>query len=241
MLHEKHHTPARKVSRDTKKMAEATAANEAAIVRLPKPKLDSETSLEQALKARRTVREIGDRALDPQVLSDLLFAACGVNRRHGPFGAFGLTAASASNSQEIEMYVALASGAYLFNHVGHELLPISPDDVRPLTVGPRQPAPAQLAPVQLIFVADLDKLEHTAGYEEPGLHDPEVQKSYYFVDTGLIAANVYLFAAAAGLACWFHNCDRNALSRALGLRPNQRVLFAQAVGYPAHPRRHSGG
>jgi hypothetical protein len=238
MLHEKHHAPAGKVRRDTKEMAEARSANEAAILKLPKPKLDSETSLEQALKARRTVREISDRALEPQVLSDLLFAACGVNRRHGPFGAFGLTAASASNSQEIEMYVALASGAYLFNPVAHELLPISPDDVRPFTLGPRQPQPSQLAPVQLIFVADLGRLEHTAGYEEPGLHDPEVQKSYYFVDTGLIAANVYLFAAAEGLACWFHNCDRNALSRSMGLRPDQRVLFAQSVGYPGHARHH---
>lgn len=240
MLHEKHHTPAAKVTRDTKKMTEARAANEAAIVKLPRPKLDTETSLEQALKERRTVREISDRALEPQVLSDLLFAACGVNRRHGPFGAFGLTAASASNSQEIEMYVALASGAYLFNPVAHELLPVTLDDVRAFTLGPRQPEPpAMIAPVQLIFVADLDKLEHTAGYEEPGLHDPEVQKSYYFVDTGLIAANVYLFAAAEGLACWFHNCDRNALSRVMGLRPAQRVLFAQSVGYPAHGRRHS--
>ena len=56
----------------------------------------------------------------------------------------------------------------------------------------------------LIYVADVGKLEHTAGFEEPGLHDPEVQKSYYYVDTGLIAGNVYLFAASRGLAAWFH-------------------------------------
>ena len=60
-----------------------------------------------------------------------------------------------------------------------------------------------------------------------------MQKSYYYVDTGLIAGNVYLFAAAYGLACWFHNCDRSALVRELRLRGNQRVLFAQTVGYGA--------
>ena len=64
-----------------------------------------------------------------------------------------------------------------------------------------------------------------------GLRDPDVQRSYYYVDTGLIAANVYLFAAACGLAAWFHNCDRSALFKKLGLRDDQRVLFAQTVGY----------
>ena len=59
-----------------------------------------------------------------------------------------------------------------------------------------------------------------------------MQKAYYYVDTGLIAGNVYLFAASHGLACWFHNCDRAALGRELKLRAEQRVLFAQSVGYP---------
>ena len=67
----------------------------------------------------------------------------------------------------------------------------------------------------------------------PGLKDPEIQKSYYYAATGLIAANVYLFAASQGLAAWFHNCNRSGLATALKLRPDQRVLFAQTVGYPA--------
>ena len=86
--------------------------------------------------------------------------------------------------------------------------------------------------MQLIYVADVHRLTHTTGFEEPGLHDPDVQKSYYFVDTGLIAGNVYLFAASRGLACWFHNCDRAALTASLSLRANERALFAQTVGYP---------
>jgi len=61
------------------------------------------------------------------------------------------------------------------------------------------------------------------------------------VDTGLIAANVYLFAACVGLAAWFHNCDKSALWAKLRLRDDQRVLFAQTIGYPASRRSAVGG
>jgi nitroreductase len=73
-----------------------------------------------------------------------------------------------------------------------------------------------------------------ARLQEPGLKDAEVQKSYYYVATGLIAGNVYLFAASQGLAAWFHNCNKPELAALLKLRPEQRVLFAQTVGYPAN-------
>jgi nitroreductase len=79
---------------------------------------------------------------------------------------------------------------------------------------------------------DIDKLANTSGYMEPGLKDPETQKAYYYVDTGLIAGNVYLFAASQGLASWFHNCNKPALKAKLKLRKDQRVLFGQTVGYP---------
>ena len=72
-----------------------------------------------------------------------------------------------------------------------------------------------------------------APFQEPGLRDSEIQKSYYNVATGLIAGNVYLFAASQGLAAWFHNCNKTALAAELKLRPEQRVLYAQTVGYPA--------
>jgi nitroreductase len=200
--------------------------------RLPKPNVARGKSLAAALRLRATVREISGKRIGAQLLSNLLFAARGVNRRRGPFGGPGITAASASNSQEIDLYVALEEGAYLFDAQRHQLLTVTGEDIRSLAFGPRQPQVSPEAPVQLVFVVDMDRLEHTAGFEEPGLHDPEVQKSYYFVDTGLIAGNVYLFAASEGLACWFHNCDKVALMRKLGLRKSQRVLFAQTVGYP---------
>jgi hypothetical protein len=86
--------------------------------------------------------------------------------------------------------------------------------------------------VRFIYVADIDRLENTSGFQEPGLLDPDIQRSYYYVDTGLIAANVYLFAASCGLAAWFHNCERAVLASKLKLRAKQRVLFAQTIGYP---------
>ncbi len=206
-------------------------------VLLPLRALAAYGSLEAAFAKRRTVREVGAKRFGKQLLSDLLYAACGVNREQGPFGALGITAASASNSQEIDVYVALESGTYRFEPRGHLLRHVSSKDLRQYAFNPRQPQRAENAPVDLIFVVDLARLEHTEGFDEPGLHDPEVQKSYYFVDTGIIAGNVYLFAAAARLACWFHHCDRKSLVRELGLTKHQRVLFAQTLGYASRGSR----
>jgi len=185
------------------------------------------------LRERRTIRQFADRPLAIETVSSLLWAAWGVNRPIGPFGASGRTAASASNSQEIDVYVALADGVHRFDARRHRLVPAVAGDLRALAIGRGQRASVAMgAPVQLIYVADLHRLTHTRGFQEPGLHDPEVQKAYYYVDTGLIAANVYLFAASQGLACWFHNCDKPALAERLHLGPEERVLFGQSVGYP---------
>jgi hypothetical protein len=200
-------------------------------ITLPKPSLTGGKTVLKSLRDRRTIREIGDTKLSHQVLSNLLWAACGMNRRKVPFGLCGRTAASASNSQEIDLYVAMQEGAYLYDARRHCLDPVVAGDLRGLALGPHQPDSGARAPVRLIYVADIDKLENTSGFVEPGLKDPETQKSYYYVDTGLIAGNVYLFAAAHGLAAWFHNCNRTALAPALKLRASQRVLFGQTVGY----------
>ena len=200
---------------------------------LPKPSAFSGKTLCQSLKKRKTVREISDREIPLQVLSNLLWAAMGVNRKSGPFGITGRTAASASNSQEIDLYVAMQDAIYLYDPFQHRLDPVVVGDLRKHAIGRGQANFGDRAPIRLIFVADLHRLTHTKGFQEPGLKDPEVQKSYYFVDTGLIAGNVYLFAAAQGLAAWFHNCDKPALRTFLKLRDDQRVLFGQTVGYAA--------
>ena len=141
------------------------------------------------------------------------------------------TAASASNSREIDLYVVLPEGVYLYEAAPHRLAPVVPGDLR-AKVGRRRRRGSAAAPVHLIFVVDLAKYGQ-ARLQEPGLKDPEIQRSYYYVATGLIAGNVYVFAASQGLAAWFHNCDKTGLAAELKLRPDQRVLFAQTVGYPA--------
>jgi nitroreductase len=205
-------------------------------IKLPKPTLGRSKSVLKALQQRKTTREISDKKLSPQMLSNLLWAAYGVNRKKGPFGIPGRTAASASNSQEIDLYVALQEGIYLYDAFQHKLAPVLAGDLRSLAIGPGQANFLAKAPVQLLYVVDVNRLSNTSGYQEPGLQDPETQKAYYYVDTGLIAGNVYLFAASQGLASWFHNCNKPTLAAELKLRPAQRVLFGQTVGYPVHER-----
>jgi len=202
-------------------------------IQLPVPANENGTSVFAALEQRKTTREISATPLSLELLSNLLWAAFGVNRKTGPFGVPGRTAASASNSQEIDLYVALKEGVYVYDAFNNRLAPVVRGDLRAGALTPGQRGIEAKAPVQLIYVVDVHRLTHTAGFQEPGLHNPEVQKSYYYVDTGLIAGNVYLFAAAQGLAAWFHNCDRPGLFERLGLRAEQRVLFAQSIGYPA--------
>lgn len=202
------------------------------LIQLPVPAKGSSLSTFEALERRKTIRKISPTELPLQELSNLLWAACGVNRKTGPFGLPGRTAASASNSQEIDLYVALQSGVYLYDGANSLLTRVVADDLRSGALTPGQQGAEAKAPVQLIYVVDIDRFIHTRGFPESGLQDPEVQMSYYYVDTGLIAGNVYLFAAAEGLAAWFHGCHRTDLARRLGLRPEQRVLFAQSVGYP---------
>lgn len=198
------------------------------------PASDPDDPIIAIFERRKTIRDIDPASLPMQELSNLLWSAFGVNRKVGPFGMPGRTAGSASNSQEIDLYIALADGAYRYDAPGCRLVLVTRSDLRASALTPGQPNITATAPVQLIYVVDLHRLTHTAGFEEPGLHDPEIQKSYYYyVDTGLIAQNVYLVAAAHGLAAWFHNCDRAALATSLGLKPEQRVLFAQSVGYPS--------
>ena len=197
---------------------------------LPKPETDGGKSVRAALKARKTTREIGRVPLPLQTLSNLLWAAFGVNRAEmGLMGKPGRTAPSASNSQEIDLYVCLEKGVYIYEAVPHRLAPVAAGDFRARAGR----AAAGKAPVNIFYVVDLARYVVGKGQPDPSIGNAEVQKSYYYTDTGFIAQNVYLFAAAEGLAAWFHNCDKANTPREFKLRPDQRVLFAQTVGYPA--------
>jgi nitroreductase len=198
---------------------------------LPKPGKDSGKSVLTAMRKRRTIREIRAEKLPPRILSDLLWAAYGVNREKTALGMQGRTAPSASNSQEIDLYVATAEGVFRYEAVPHRLAPVASGDFRALAGRNGSTA----APVHLFYVADLSRYDTGPDQPDPHIADPEVQKSYYYTDTGFIAQNVYLFAAANGLAAWFRNCRREDAAREFHLRPDQRVLFAQSVGFPLKP------
>ena len=199
------------------------------VITLPKPALKGGATVVEALKKRKTVREIDDKKFSMQTWSNLLWAAGGINRKKGPFGIPGRTAATASNAQEIDIYVAMEEGVDLYEPGGHIIRPVAAGDLRIMAIGKGQGMGGK-APARLIYVVDLDKFSK-AGFPEPGLQNPETQKSYYYADTGMIAANVYLFAASHGLCAWFHNCDREGLQAKLNLRNDQRALFGQTVGY----------
>jgi hypothetical protein len=195
---------------------------------LPLPEKEGGKSVLAALLERKTNRSISSKELPQQVLSNLLWAAFGVNREKAGFDKKGRTAPSASNSQEIDLYVALPGGVYLYEAIPHLLSPVASGDFR-MRSGRRS---AATAPVNIFYIVDLSRYDLGPSQPDKAIGDSEVQKSYYYTDTGFIAQNVYLFAAAHGLAAWFHNCDKENTVKEFSLRTNQRVLFAQTVGYP---------
>ena len=194
----------------------AAAAQQPPPIEMPKPKLDSSTTLVQALRARRTAREFAPDALPLQALSDLLWAAFGVNRDDGK-----RTAPSAMNWQETDIYVVLPQGVYLFDGKAHALRGVVAGDMREVT---GKQGFVKDAPVTLVYVADLARMKNAS---------PEDRDLYSATDAAFISQNVYLYCAAAGLATGVRGwVERPALAKALGLRPDQRIILAQSVGYP---------
>ena len=184
-------------------------------IALPSPQTDGGRPLMQVLKDRKTIREISPNALPLQTLANLLWAGFGTNRVDG-----SRTAPSAMNSQEIDIYVALADGTYLYEPRGHRLRLVIPEDVRALTGGQDY---VKSAPVALLFVADLARLIKAK---------PEERERYAGIDTGYISQNIYLYCASAGLASVVHELDRRQLPGLLKLKSDQRLILAQSVGYP---------
>jgi hypothetical protein len=195
---------------------------------LPQPEKEGGKSVLASLAGRKTTRTISSKDLPMQVISNLLWAGFGVNRNTAGSGKKGRTAPSASNSQEIDLYVALAGGVYIYDAGNHSLLPVAEGDFRSRSGRGK----AATAPLNIFYIADLSRYDLGPSQPDREIGDPEIQKSYYFTDTGFIAQNVYLFASSFGLAAWFHNCDKESTIKEFNLKPTQRVLFAQTVGYP---------
>ena len=187
-------------------------------LRLPPPAQQGGMPLFEALKARHSSREFSAKELPLQLLSDLLWAAFGVNRPQ----TAGRTAPSAHDWEEIDIYVMLARGTFVYRAGEHSLAEVGSEDLRAATG--IQPFVAQ-APLDLVYVADLSRMTQASEEEKRWYSGP---------DAGFIAENVYLFCASAGLATVVRGMvDRAALGRALKLRPEQQVILAQTVGFPA--------
>jgi SagB-type dehydrogenase family enzyme len=163
------------------------------------------------------------RKLPIEILSNLLWAACGINRPDSG----KRTAPSASNMQEIDVYVAMEEGLYLYNAKANMLEPVLNNDLRKNTTIFIQPSRSSVAgaPIQLIYVAD---------YSRMGFDRSEESKNFYSAtDTGFIAQNVYLYCASEGLATVVRGyVERDTLANDMKLRDKQKVVLVQAVGYP---------
>ncbi len=188
----------------------------AAQVALPKPQTTGGKPLMQALNERKTSREFSPEKLPQQMLSNLLWAAWGVNRSDGR-----RTAPSASNRQEIEIYAVMADGVFLYDAPAHALRQVLKEDLRAVTGSQDWVAKA---PLNLVYVAD---------YAKMGSGTEDNKRANSNVDTGFIAQNVYLYCASEGLATVARGgVNREEMQKAMKLRPEQRVVLAQTVGFP---------
>ena len=185
-------------------------------IKLLKPQMDGGRLLMQVLKDRHSSREFSTDELPLQVLSNLLWAAFGINRPDSG----KRTAPSAVNWQNIDIYVAMTKGLYLYDAKSNILKPVLAEDIRAAT---GTQSFVKNVPVNLIYVADFSKIPR--GTEE--------DKNFYSAaHTGFISQNVYLYCASEGLATVVRGLvDREAMSKVMKLRPDQKVMFAQSVGY----------
>jgi hypothetical protein len=200
--------------------AEPPAGDAQAIMALPPAQTSGGVPLMDVLRRRQSQREFRSDPLASQLLSNLLWAACGVNRPE----LGGRTAPSAMNAQEVDVYVALPQGLYLYDPKVQALQCKVGKDVRRVT---GYQDFVDNAPLDLIFVADHARMK---------LVPASMRESYASVAAGAMAQNIYLFCASAGLAtvvrAWF---DRQALTEAMGLSPDHQILLTQTVGYPQKP------
>jgi len=174
--------------------------------------------LMETLERRQSQREFAPDSLPEQMLSDLLWAAGGINRReHG-----GRTSPSAMNAQETLIYVAMPQGLFLYDPVHHQLQLSVASDVRRVTGNQDF---VDNAPLDIVYVADHTRMKLV----------PAAQRApYAFATAGAMMQNVYLYCASAGLStvirAWF---DRDALSKAMGLATDHQLMLCQTVGFAA--------
>ena len=195
----------------------ASAIAQDEVVKLPPPDKKGGKPLMQCLTERKSERSFSDRQLEPQVLSNLFYAAYGINREDG-----GRTAPSARNAQDMLVYAAMPSGLYLYNPADNTLELKLNKDIREKCG--MQSDMHKKAALVLIYVSDTSKLKTS---------DKDVKEFYSANHTGYISQNVYLFCASEGLntvVCAM--IDKDALSKLMGLPENCMIQLIQPLGYP---------
>ena len=199
----------------------SASAEEAKIIKLPAPRMDGGMPLMKALKLRQSTRgNYGpDTPLSMQTISNLLWAAFGVNREDGK-----RTAPSAVDWKNIDIYVTTADGLFLYDAPKHELKVLGREDVRAVA---GQQDFVKTAPLNLIYVADFAKATF------PGSDGvAPTAETWSFAGVGAIGQNVYLYCASEGLACILRAmADGNAIAKTLNLRPDQKFILAQTVAH----------
>ena len=194
-----------------------TSAAQMKTMALPAPRREGGRPLLSARNLRHSTRAYSSRALSMQTLSDLLWAAFGVNRPSGD-----RTAPYWRHIMVIDIYLAMADGVWLYEPKAHELQFYLPDDIRAQTGSQDFVASA---PLNLVYVAHGERMQDLK---------LEERRLYSSVDTGFIGQNVYLFCASEGLATVFRGAvDYAKLAGAMKLPDQQFVTFSQTVGYAA--------
>ncbi len=191
-------------------------------INLPAPDKNGGKPLMQALNDRQTTRSFTRDNLTPQQLSNLLWAAWGINRAD----AGKRTAPSAMNYQEIQVYIILETGLYLYDEKSHALKQIHNRDIRK-SCGTQ--SFVFDAPVNLVYVADMSKSGKREGDE---IKDSDLLMPY--ADAAFIGQNVYLYCASENLGCVVRgSIPKERLAAEMGLKSNQVITLAHTVGIPA--------
>lgn len=184
------------------------------VIKLNPPDLNKEISLMQALKKRKTTRDMSDKKLTLQQLSDLLWSADGVNRPDGK-----RTAPAAKAVYSVNIYVVLPEAVYLYDVANHLLTPIAKGDFRKSTGSQDF---VYIAPVNLVYVLNTKSPKDSF---VPNSRDK-------YVEVGCLAQNVYLYCASQGLAATARGgVDQKKFSEVIKAKPEQ-IALAQTIGYP---------
>ncbi|MCR5456028.1 MAG: SagB/ThcOx family dehydrogenase [Bacteroidales bacterium] len=187
------------------------------VVKLPAPDMNVSMTLYQALQQRQSVREYKTKEFDDMKLSQLLWAAVGINRPDEG----KLTAPTAINAQDISVYVCRKDGAYLYVAKDNALQKVSDKDLRK-DVAANQ-AFSAVAPVSLVIVTD------NAKFRGGSTNGPTISGA---MDAGYVSQNIDLACEALGLATVPRaTMDKETLKKELKLTDSQVPILNHPVGY----------